>query len=414
MAEPLTVVVGTSNGGIATAQALRRADYTGRIVLLGEETAWPYDKPPLSKAFLAGTSSETEISLLSEADIAALGIELRLGCRATAVDPAANTVEIHTGERVRFDHLVVATGARARPSPWGHPTDTHLLRTLDDARRLHSTLQTGGRLVVIGGGFIGSEVAATARSAGLDVTIIDPVSALMETALGSDIGTLFSELHERQGVSVLLGVGVQDVTRGQGGLQVHLSDGRIIAADSVVVGIGAVPNDEWLRSSGLHVDDGIVCDQYCRAVECQNVYAVGDVARWHNPRYGRLCRIEHWTNATEQATAVAHNITNPAEPKPYTPVEYVWSDQYDWKLRIAGHTGPYCRVEIVGDTAAGRFAGLYGTDDRPLSGIAVVNWPRALVAGRKALQLGSSYPALKQTLEQLAVDQLSPPAGVGS
>lgn len=414
MGEPVTVIVGASNGGVATAQALRRTGYTGRIVLLGEETTWPYDKPPLSKAFLAGTATAADISLLTEEDAAKLDIELRLGCCATDLDVAHNVVKLHTGEQVGFDHLVIATGARARPSPWGQRPGVHLLRTLSDAKRLEAALEHGGKLVVIGGGFIGSEVASTARSRGLDVKIIDPVSTLMEQALGRVVGTKFTELHQREGVSTLFGIGVRGMTRRGKRLQIELTDERRIEADTVVVGIGAIPNDQWLQSSGLEVNDGVICDQYCRAVNFPNVFAVGDVARWHNPRYESLCRVEHWTNATEQANVIAHNIACPADLMPYSPVEYVWSDQYDWKLRIAGRTNGASNVAIVGeDSATQRFAALYGHDDGNLAGIALVNWPRALVVGRKALQQGMSYAQLKDTLDQLA-SKSAAPAGVST
>lgn len=409
MAEAVAVIVGTSNGGIATAQALRRADYGGRIVLLGEETDWPYDKPPLSKEFLAGTATAAEISLLTEADADRLGIDLRLGCRAAGVDLTHSVVELGSGERIGFDHLVIATGARARPSPWGQSADVQLLRTLQDARRLQAALRRGGRLVVIGGGFIGSEVAATARARGIEVAIVDPVPALMERVLGPLIGGKFTELHQRHGVSMRLGVGVQEITHENGCLRIGLTDGSTVDTDSVVVGIGAIPNDEWLVSSGLRVDDGVVCDEYGRAGGAHNVFAVGDVARWHNPRYGRSCRVEHWTSATEQANVVAHNITHPDDPTSHAAVEYVWSDQYDWKLRIAGQTGESTKVEVVeDDQVADRFAALYSTDGVTLSGIAVVNWPRALVAGRKALQLSSSYDELKRTLSELAAGRPKP------
>ncbi|TMS52431.1 NAD(P)/FAD-dependent oxidoreductase [Mycobacterium sp. DBP42] len=411
MAETV-VIVGSSNGGVASAQALRRSGYAGRIILLGEETDWPYDKPPLSKEFLAGTATADDISLITEAEADELGIELRLGCRAASADLAHNVIELESGEKVGFDYLIIATGARARPSPWGRPAGVELLRSLDDSQRLQSALERGGSLVVIGGGFIGSEVAATARLSGLEVTIVDPLPTLMDRALGPVVGDRFVELHQRHGVSMYLGTGVQQLTREDGRLKIELTDGETLSADSVVVGIGAIPNDDWLASSGLLVDNGVVCDEYGRAVQQSNVFAVGDVACWHHPRHGQPCRVEHWTNATDQANVVAHNIAHPEELMSHAPVEYVWSDQYDWKLRIAGQTGSATKVELVeADQSAGRFAALYSADGSALSGLAVVNWPRALVAGRKALQGGTSYDEFKQTLEGLAAGQPKPAEG---
>ncbi len=224
-------------------------------------------------------------------------------------------------------------------------------------------------------------------------------------------------LHLRNGVRTLFGVGVEDLTAHGGEFQLLLTDGHTVDADVVVVGIGAIPNIEWLATSGLEIDNGVVCDKYCRAVSAPNIYAVGDVARWQNPRHDQLTRVEHWTNATEQAAVVASNITHPAELTPYAPVEYVWSDQYDWKIRVAGVAGiaDTRRVEVIGDDAAtGRFAGLYTPDGHTLSGMVVVNWPRAFVAGRKALAERTPYPEVKQSIESLSAPKRPAPAGAGS
>lgn len=402
------VIVGASIGGVRTAQGLRAANYTGRIVLVSDESVLPYDKPPLSKAFLSGTATLEDVRLLSRAEADELGIKIRFGCRAAHLDLARNVVEFESGERLGFEHLVIATGARARPSPWGQPDGVHLLRTLEDSRRLRADLQTGGRLVVIGGGFIGAETAATARSLGLAVTIVDPVPVPMERVLGSQIGERFTHLHENNGVTTLFGTGVQGLSGKRGQFRVELTSGAILDADYVVVGIGAIPSDQWLVSSGLQVDNGVVCDKYLRVPDAPNVFAVGDVCRWQNPRHDRLTRVEHWTNAVEQAAVVAHNITQPTDLITCAPVEYVWSDQYDWKIRVVGEAGiAECRhIEVIGeDGRTGRFAALYSPDGHTLTGIVVVNWPRALIAGRKALTHHTPYPAIKATLQQLAQPQ---------
>jgi NADPH-dependent 2,4-dienoyl-CoA reductase/sulfur reductase-like enzyme len=404
MSPETVVIVGASIAGVRTAQALRTENYRGRIVLVSDESVPPYDKPPLSKAFLAGEATVDDVSLLSEAKAEELGIEVRLGCRASHLDMARNEIELRSGERLGFDDLVIATGARPRPSPWGQPDGVHLLRSLEDSRRLRYDLEQGGRLVVIGGGFIGAEVAATARSLGLTVTIVDPSPVPMERVLGSEIGERFTRLHQNHGVTTLFGTGVQGLTGRRGQFRVSLTDGRVLDADCIAVGIGAIPNDEWLASSGLYVDNGVVCDKYLRAPDAPNVFAVGDVCRWQNPRHDRLTRVEHWTNAVEQAAVVARNIAHPTEPVSCAPVEYVWSDQYDWKIRVAGEAGiaGYRHVEVIGeDVGTARFAALYSLDGNTFSGMVVVNWPRALIAGRKALADGSPYPLVKQTLEQL-------------
>ncbi len=399
------VIVGASIGGVRTAQALRAEDYADRIILVSDEAVPPYDKPPLSKAFLAGAATANDIALFSQAEADKLGVEMRLGCRAANLDLAGSTVEVDSGERLAFSHLVIATGARPRPSPWGQPPGVHLLRTLEDSRRLRADLEQTRRLVVIGGGFIGAETAATARALGLAVTIVDPSPVPMERVVGSEIGERFTRLHQNNGVTMLFGVGVRDISGQRGQFRVDLTDGRTLDTDVIVVGIGAIPNDEWLASSGLHVDNGVVCDKHLRVPDAPNVFAVGDICRWRNPRHDRLTRIEHWTNAAEQGAVVAHNISYPDKLVAHAPVEYVWSDQYDWQIKVLGEAGAaeYRHVEVIGeDSSASRFAALYSSDGTHFSGIVAVNWPRAVIAARKALAQDTAFPAIKNTLEQLA------------
>jgi len=396
------VIVGSSVGGVRTAQALRSQGYDGDVVLVGEETALPYDKPPLSKALLAGTSDIAAVTLLSRDAAAADRIELLLGRRAIGVDVAGCQVEFADDEPLRYDHLVVATGASARPSPWGHGSGIHVLRTLEDCLRLRDDLVAGVRLVVIGGGFIGAEVASTARSMGGQVTIVDPVPVPMSRVLTEEIGEWFIDLHRNHGVHTRFGIGVENIEGERGNLKIGLTDGTVLEADTVVVGIGAVPNDGWLMSSGLLVDDGLVCDEFCRAVTSQNIYAVGDVSRWFHRARGVTMRIEHWTNAVDQASCVAHNILYPDELRCYEPVEYVWSDQYDWKIQVCGQTTHLGEPLVVGDRLSdNRFAVLYPDGEQRLGGAAVVNWPRALIECRRALQAGSDLESVRGRLEVL-------------
>lgn len=413
-----TVIVGASVAGVNTARSLRSAGYSGQITLLGEEAALPYDKPPLSKGMLAGNQSASDISLLSEAQAHELRIDLRLGHPATALNIAEQEVEMANGARISYDDVVIATGARARPSPWGHPDGLHLVRTLVDSQRLRRDLEQGGRLVVIGGGFIGAEVAASARGLGLPVTIVEPERLPMQRALGHELGERFLRLHQKHGVETFFGVGVEEICGRRGAFRIGLTDGKELHGDHIVVGIGAIPNDQWLASSGLDIDNGVVCDQYSRAFGTSHVHAVGDVARWQNPIRKQLTRVEHWTNAIEQAAVVAHNITHPDDLKAHSPVEYVWSDQYDWKIRIAGTAGPaeFRQLEIVeSEPDSERFVGLFSADGgQTLTGLVVVNWPRALVAGRRTLDRNTPYSDFKQELEKLAsAAQPRSEAGVG-
>lgn len=393
------VIVGTSLGGVRTAQALRSEGYTGDVVLVGEETELPYDKPPLSKGLLAGTATADSIRLLSQESADAAGIRLLLGHKAVRVDVASSQVVLEGHEPLHFDHLVVATGARARPSPWGERPGLHVLRTLQDAEGLRADLLGGGPVVVVGGGFIGAEVASTARLLGLDVTLVDPLPVPMSRVLNAEIGGWFVDLHRRHGVRSMFGVGVEDIDGERGDLKIRLTDGTILQAATVVVGIGAEPNDDWLRSSGLIVDNGLVCDEHCRAVDSPNVYAVGDVARWFHPRHGTEVRVEHWTNAVDQAVCVAHNIAHPEDIRSYSPVEYVWSDQHDWKVQVVGRADDTSDHVLLGDPAEdNRFAVLYSNDGQALRGAAIVNWPRALIECRRALKTGAGLAEVRSKL----------------
>lgn len=380
------VIVGASVGGTRTAQSLRAEGFEGSIVLLDSEHHFPYDKPPLSKGFLSGSLGRDRIGLISEVDLDRLSIELRTGTTATSLDVARRSVELHDGSRIDYDYLVVATGVRARPSPWEAKEGVHLVRTLDDSEGLREDLTGAGSVAIVGAGFIGAEIAATARAFGLEVSIIDPLRVPMGRVLGDAVGERFISLHHQNGVSTYFGVGVESITGGRGNLKVELSDGTVISSDVAVVGIGAVPNDEWLASSGLLVDNGLVCDEYCRAVGRSEVFGVGDVARWYHTKHGRLVRVEHWTNAVEQGSVVAHNIVSPENCSSYAPVEYVWSDQYSWKIQMAGITSGAAHHVVIDDPSReGRFAALYSDQSGAYCGVVTVSWPRALIECRKLL-----------------------------
>jgi phthalate 3,4-dioxygenase ferredoxin reductase subunit len=221
----------------------------------------------------------------------------------------------------------------------------------------------------------------------------------MSRVLNPEIASWFVDLHNRHGVRSIFGVGVEAIDGERGDFAVRLTDGSELSAAIIVVGIGAEPNDGWLRSSGLVVDNGLVCDQYCRAVDVHNVFGVGDVARWFHPRYGAEMRVEHWTNAVDQAVCVAHNIAHPDDLRAYAPVEYVWSDQHDWKVQVVGRTNGTTQHVVIGDPAAdNRFAVLYTRDGTMLSGAAIVNWPRALIGCRKALRDGAPLTQVHDAL----------------
>jgi NADPH-dependent 2,4-dienoyl-CoA reductase/sulfur reductase-like enzyme len=337
-------VVGASLSGLRTVQGLRRKGSAARITLVGDEREPPYDRPPLSKAVLLGKKDPSSLHFVDADALAGLEVDLRLGVGAVGLDLASRTVRLADGSALGFDRLVIATGSSPRRIP-GLRTlaGVHVLRTAGDAAGIRAGLLDARRVAVVGGGFIGAEIASAARELGLEVTVIDALPTLMTRGLGPRLGARMTELHRRNGVTLRLDSAVTDVVGDDRVTGVALGDGSVVAADLVVVGIGTVPNVDWLRGSGVPLDDGVLCDEYLRAAE--EVYAVGDVARWHNPHYDLPMRMEHWTSAGEQATAVAATLTG--TPTPCTLLPYVWSDQFGRRLQIFGRIEPGDEIDIV-------------------------------------------------------------------
>ncbi|HET6742471.1 MAG TPA: FAD-dependent oxidoreductase, partial [Kribbella sp.] len=323
------LVVGASAAGLTTVEALRRQGFRDPITVLGAEWHPPYDRPPLSKQFLYGDWDQDRTRLRPEAMLSALEAEFVLGDPAVALD--GRTVETASGRRLTADTLVIATGLTPRRLPGPDLEGVHVLRTLDDAAALRKSLTARRQVVVVGDGVLGAEVAATARKLGLAVTLAGPQASLLEAQLGPAVGALLGELHTAEGVDLRLGTAVAGLTDADGRVNgVLLSDGEVLPADVVVVALGAVPATDWLEGSGLTIDNGVVCDEYCRAAD--GIYAAGDVARWQYR--GSLVRLENRTNATEQALCVAANILG--EQQPYRPVPYFWTDQFRTKIQVHG------------------------------------------------------------------------------
>ncbi|MFB9907465.1 NAD(P)/FAD-dependent oxidoreductase [Allokutzneria oryzae] len=355
------VVVGASAAGLGAAEALRRRGYDGHLTLVGAETHLPYDRPPLSKQVLSGAWEPERTQLRGDDKIADLRLDLRLATRASGVDAAGRQVLLDGGDRVGYDGLVIATGVVPRTLPGTTGLGgVHVLRTLDDALSLQVELLAGPRLVVVGAGLIGCEVAATARKLGLDVTLVDPLPVPMTRQVGPRIGELVANLHAENGVHLRFGVGVESVLSEAGRVTgVVLTDGTRVDADAMLVGIGATAVTDWLDGSGIPVDElGVRCDAYCSAAP--GVYAAGDVASWEHPVLGRM-RLEHRTNATEQAMAVAANLLGAQQE--YRPLPYFWSDQYDTKIQMFGWPLPGDEMEIVeGSPEEGQFIAAYRRD----------------------------------------------------
>jgi 3-phenylpropionate/trans-cinnamate dioxygenase ferredoxin reductase subunit len=388
------VIVGASLAGTRAAETLRAEGHSGSVTVLGAERHPPYDRPPLSKQFLAGTWGLDRVLLRSPDKLGALGLELRLGRSAVALDVAGHAVEVDDGSRLHFDGLVVATGAHPRRLP-GAPSleGVHTLRTLEDSLAIGRSAATeGARVVVVGAGFIGSEVAATCRMRGADVTIVEALPAPLAGVLGLDVGAACAALHAQHGVRVVAGVGV---SRLAGDAESHvtgvvLDDGTVLDADAVVVGIGVRPTTRWLEDSGLELFDGVVADATLFAAD--DVVVAGDVARWFAEDVGAHVRIEHWTNAAEQGVVAARNLlVGRGAALPYVPVPYFWSDQYDVKIQMIGHPDPNDDVEVVdGSFAEGRFVALYGRAGRLRAAVGF-NRPRQLMRYRPLLESGASF-----------------------
>ncbi|KOV67628.1 ferredoxin reductase [Streptomyces sp. MMG1121] len=382
---------------MTAAEALRRAGHKGAITLVGDETEPPYDRPPLSKQLLCGQWGPDRLALRSGPDLAALDLELRLGVAATALDPLARKVTLADGARLSYDTLVVATGARARRLPGtGGVAGVHTLRRLEDALTLRERLRPGRRLVVVGAGFLGTEVAAAARGLGVEVTLVESAAVPLAAAVGEEAGRFVTRLHQDHGVEVRTGAAVTGVLSAEGGVTgVRLADSAgtsVVPADDVLVAIGCAPNTEWLADSGLSVRDGLVCDEYCAAAP--GVYGVGDVACWYNPLFGTAMRVEHRTNAAEQALAVAGDLVRTGERRPFAPVPYFWSHQYGTRLQAHGHLRGHDEALVLdGDPTRRRLLVAYRTGDRITGVLATGLKPAALRAWRALVAARTPWEA---------------------
>lgn len=377
-------MVGASLAGLSAARSLRRQGYDGRLVVIGDEFHRPYDRPPLSKEFLAGSLAESDLAL--EPDDEDLRAEWLLGVRAVALDGPQRAVRLADGSEVRADGVVIATGAAARTLPGTDAlAGVHTLRTLDDARALRDELTLGGRLVVIGGGFIGAEVASTAYALGLDVTVVEAAPTPLAGPLGETMGGIVSALHADHGVRLLCGVGVKGLRGGSRVEAVLLEDGRSLPADIVVVGVGARPCVEWLAGSGLTLGDGVTCGADGRT-GLAGVVAVGDCASWYDPRAGLHRRVEHWTGARErpEAAVTALLAGGAVEPSAQRP-PYFWSDQYGVKIQFAGHATAADSVTIEeGARDEHNVLAVYRRSGHPVA-VLGMNQPRLFTRWRKQL-----------------------------
>ncbi|GAA1179540.1 NAD(P)/FAD-dependent oxidoreductase [Pseudonocardia alaniniphila] len=340
------MIIGAGLGGLRTVEQLRSAGYQGRISLVGAEQHAPYDRPPLSKQILTGDWEPERTALTGLDELEDLGVRVHLGMAAVALRPggggtgwspgatSGHELELSDGATLHGDAVVIATGLVARTLP-GQPDSVHTLRTLDDALALRATLTQIESLLVVGGGFIGAEVASAARQLGVAVTVLEGLPVVLARALGPDVGAIAGRLLVEGGVDLRTGVKITGFTDSTGpGVGVELADGSSVSADAAVVGIGGVPRLDWLASCGLDLGNGLPCGPTGRIHGLDAGWAVGDVAAWDDPVHGERYRDEHWTSASDQAAVVARDILG-AAPPPAT-VPYFWSDQFGLKIQLLG------------------------------------------------------------------------------
>lgn len=412
------VIIGASVGGIRTAQELRKLGFDGDITVVGAEDEQPYDKPPLSKQLLLGTQVEADISLLGEGGWDALGAAARLGVRAESLDIDSMKVHLSDGDDLEYDALVIATGVRPRTlTPELHELGSvFTVREIADARALAERARLGP-VVIVGAGFIGAEAASSFRALGAEVTLVEALSAPFARVLGDEVGTLLADVQRHNGVDLLTEAAVETIEEEGNQTLVRLADGRILTAATVVVGIGSLPNTEWLEGSGLKLGDGIFTDAGC-AVQpdgfgphAESVFAVGDVARQTDPRTNKDYRVEHWTNAAEQAYVTARQIVDPTlAPEPLK-APYFWSDQFGLKIQMVGRPSEATSVTVhrlsVNDRE--KIVAVYENDGAFVAAV-TFGWPRAVSTCRLAWNAGATAMGVVADLAVLADQNTTTPA----
>jgi 3-phenylpropionate/trans-cinnamate dioxygenase ferredoxin reductase subunit len=367
------VIVGASLTGAKAAETLRAEGFDGRVVLIGAEDERPYERPPLSKDYLRGQVDREKVYVHPEGYYAEHGIELRLGRTVVSLNVAGSELALDDGERLRYDRLLLATGAEPRrlTVPGAGLDGVLSLRSVADCDALRERLDLGGSVVVIGAGWIGAEVAASARQRGLEVTIVDPLTVPLERVLGADVGTVYRDVHVEHGVRMLMGCGVDSFEGATAVEQVRTSDGHQLACDFVVVGIGAQPRTALAAQAGLAVDNGILVDEHLQT-SAPGVFAAGDVANAYHPFYGERIRVEHWANALHQGPVAARAMLG--DPAVYDRLPYFFSDQYDIGMEYAGFARRWDRVVFRGDPATREFIAFWLLGDRVVAGMNLNVW----------------------------------------
>jgi 3-phenylpropionate/trans-cinnamate dioxygenase ferredoxin reductase subunit len=392
VAERTVAIIG---GGLAAARAaanLRKEGFDGRVVLLGEESELPYERPPLTKDYLRGTTGRSGFRVKDAAGWAADRVEVRTATRVTALDLAAREVALESGERVPFWRAILATGSAARPLPvpGGDLSGVFTLRTVEDADALRAAALAAGSVAIVGGGWIGAEVAASLRQVGVDVTMIMSGALPLEKVLGPEIGAVYRDLHLAHGVRLIADARVEGVVGNGHARGVRLGDGSTVEASVILAGVGARPRDELARAAGLTVSDGVEVDEYFRSSD-PDVFAIGDIAGAWNPLLGARIRVEHWDTARRHGAAVARSVLD--QGVPYARAPYFYSDQFDLNIEYVGHPAHFDQVVFRGALDSGSFCAFW------------------LDGGRVVAGLSARMPGLSPEIAQLVEGRATPDAG---
>ncbi|MGH2760332.1 MAG: NAD(P)/FAD-dependent oxidoreductase [Actinomycetota bacterium] len=398
------VVVGANLAGGRAVEALRREGFDGRVVLVGDEPDRPYERPPLSKEVLRSETDAASVFLREESWYADNDVELRLGVRATGLSPTDRTITLEDAETIRYDSCLLTTGGRVRTLdvPGHDLAGVRYLRTLHEAAELATALTHRPRVVVVGAGFIGAEVAASARTVGCEVTILEVLDVPLVRVLGPDLGEVYASIHRDHGVELRLGEGVERFEGHDHVEAVVGAGGTRYPADLVVVGVGIVPNVELAQEAGLDCDNGIVVDELCRA-SAPGVFAAGDVANRPDPYSGARIRVEHFQNAQNQGAAAARTIAGGSEP--FAEVPWFWSDQYDVNLQMLGHPTPDAQRVVRGRIEERDFTALYLRSDRVVAAVAM-NRGRDIAVARRLIERGISVDATRAGDETVELREL--------
>ena len=383
------LIVGGSTAGNSAVETLRKEGFDGRVTLIGRESDRPYDRPPLSKEYLRGEKEEEKVYFKPAEFYQEQEIDLKLGASVSSLDTSNRTVELDSGESLSFDKLLLATGSRARKLdiPGNRLDGVHYLRTIGSSRRLAGDIEKGSKVVLVGAGFIGLEVAASCRMKGLEVTILEIEEVPLRHAIGEELGNICADIHRDQGVEFRLGEGITEIQGDGRAERVITSSGAELTCDVVVIGVGALPDTGLVRNSDIETDDGIIVNEFCET-NVPGVYAAGDVASWWHPGLGRRIRVEHWDNAINQAATAARNMLGRQES--YSPVLYFWSDQYDYNIQYVGEAHGPDKIIYRGDPKEKKFSAFFIKDGLVQATFSVnsfrdINASRRLIADKVAI-----------------------------